>query len=78
MSRWNQPRPETALIRAKFQERRKAQRLSLNDVAEHLGISKQAINNWERGTHTPSEIHLQEACHVLGLDFTEFNKAWRH
>jgi transcriptional regulator with XRE-family HTH domain len=48
---------------------RKQSKLSINDLAEELRISKQAVSNWEQGTHRPSEQHLRETCRIVGLDF---------
>ena len=78
MSRdWDNPDTTTVDIRAAFKKRRMSMGYSLNDLAERLRVSKQAVNNWEQGTHKPSERHLEDACTILRLDFVEFCEAWR-
>ncbi len=55
-------RQETAAVRLSLGEALKAQRMKHNMtqefVAEHLGVSRQAVSKWENGTSDPSTANL--------------------
>lgn len=55
-----------------FGETVKSRRLSLNMHQEHIagrmGITHQAVGNWERGFSIPTPAHLAELTTILDLD----------
>lgn len=61
--------PANDPYRSMLRTARTYKKLSTNDLAEMLKISKQAVSNWEMGTHRPSEQHLREVCDILELNF---------
>ena len=40
-------------------------------VAEHLGVSRQAVSKWENGTSDPSTSNLLALAKLFGMDATE-------
>ena len=40
-------------------------------VAEHLGVSRQAVSKWENGTSDPSTSNLLALAKLYGVDATE-------
>ncbi|RAQ94315.1 helix-turn-helix transcriptional regulator [Thermogemmatispora tikiterensis] len=51
-----------ALIRA-----RRARLLTLEEVAEAVGVSKATVCRWERAGDVPQPLHLRKLCHLFGL-----------
>ena len=41
---------------------------SQEDLAERLGVTKQAVSLWEKGVHTPRKLHREELYFLLDLD----------
>lgn len=41
------------------------------NLADEMGVSYQAVSNWERGNSMPDISRLQELCNVLGISFEE-------
>ena len=41
-------------------------------VAEHLGVSRQAVSKWENGTTDPSTSNLLALAKLYGIDAAEF------
>lgn len=41
------------------------------DLADAMGVSYQAVSNWERGNSMPDISKIPEICQVLGLSFEE-------
>ena len=41
------------------------------NLADEMGVSYQAVSNWERGNSMPDISRLQEICNVLGISFEE-------
>lgn len=58
-----------------FGETIKSKRIALNMYQEHIagrmGITHQAVGNWERGFSIPTPAHLSELATILGLDPVE-------
>lgn len=50
----------------KMRELRKSRRMSQETVAELVGISRQAVNKWERDQSTPSTENLFKLAEILG------------
>ena len=46
-------------------------RLAQTEVAEYVGSSQSAYNNWEAGKHTPSMKYIPKLCQVLKLDIND-------
>jgi transcriptional regulator with XRE-family HTH domain len=63
---------ERQVLAMSFGETVKSQRLSLNmdqeQIAVRMGITHQAVGNWERGFSIPTPAHLAELATILGLD----------
>lgn len=51
-----------------IQRRRKALRLTQEQVAEYLGVSTPAVNKWERGTTCPDISILPALARLLDID----------
>jgi transcriptional regulator with XRE-family HTH domain len=56
-------------------ERIKAKRIELRihqeQIASRMGITHQAVGNWEKGFSVPTPGHLSELSSMLNLDLTE-------
>ena len=55
----------------KFEEKliqlRKARGLSQEDLADKLGVSRQAISRWEQGSTTPDMLNLKQLSELYGV-----------
>ena len=53
----------------------KAARTKINmtqmNLADEMGVSYQAVSNWERGNSMPDISRLQELCNILNISFEE-------
>lgn len=53
----------------------KAARTKMNmtqmNLADEMGVSYQAVSNWERGNSMPDISRLQELCNILDISFEE-------
>jgi transcriptional regulator with XRE-family HTH domain len=56
---------------SKIKAGRKKIGMTGGELASALGVSRQAINNWEVGTIAPSAELLPEVCRLLGIDTDE-------
>ncbi len=45
---------------------RKQKGLSQEELAEQLGVSRQAISKWENGLTSPEMAHIENICQILG------------
>lgn len=52
-------------------ERRKEQKLTQEQLAEKLNISKNAVSKWERGLNLPDVSIMQELCKILVITLNE-------
>lgn len=52
-------------------DRRRAQGLTQEQLAERLGISKNAVSKWERGLNLPDVSLMQPLCGILQIDLNE-------
>ena len=50
---------------------RNAKNMTQMDLADAMGISFQAVSNWERGNSMPDISKLPELCEILGLNLDE-------
>lgn len=47
---------------------RKDKGFTLADLAQRIGVSRSAVNQWELGTSTPESKRLSDICRVLDID----------
>ncbi len=63
--------PETAAVRKSLGEAIKDHRtrcsMTQEFVAEHLGVSRQAVSKWENGTSDPSTANLLALAKLFGI-----------
>ena len=52
-------------------EKRKEQKLTQEQLAEKLNISKNAVSKWERGLNLPDVSIMQELCKILNITLNE-------
>ncbi len=68
-------RKEAAAVRRTLGESLKAHRMERNMtqefVAEHLGVSRQAVSKWENGTSDPSTANLLALAKLFGVSAEE-------
>lgn len=70
--------PETVTIRKSLGEALKEHRtqckMTQEFVAEHLGVSRQAVSKWENGTSDPSTANLLALARLYGVSAEELLK----
>lgn len=59
-------------IGKKIKTARTEKNMTQMNLADALGISYQAVSNWERGNSMPDISKLPELCNILGLNLDEF------
>jgi transcriptional regulator with XRE-family HTH domain len=52
-------------------ELRRQSGLKQREIAEHIGVSVQAVSKWERGLSCPDILVLDELSSVLGVTISE-------
>jgi transcriptional regulator with XRE-family HTH domain len=57
-----------------FRADRLARKMSQSDLAESIGVSKQAISQYELGHHFPSLSILDQMGSVLGRDYSSYEE----
>ena len=71
-------RKETAQVRQSLGEALKEHRtrckMTQEFVAEHLGVSRQAVSKWENGVSDPSTSNLLALAKLFGISAEEFLK----
>ena len=69
------PNPQTAAVRTSMAERLKMLRMDHNYtqefVAEALGVSRQAVSKWEKGSSEPSTSNLLALAKLYGISAAE-------
>ncbi|MBQ7374080.1 MAG: helix-turn-helix transcriptional regulator [Clostridia bacterium] len=55
-------------------ERRKAENLTQNRLAEILGVTDRAVSKWENGRSMPDSSIMLELCQILKISVTELLK----
>lgn len=72
-------RKETAAVRKSLGETLKEHRIrcqmTQEFVAEHLGVSRQAVSKWENGTSDPSTSNLLTLAKLFGVSAEELLKS---
>lgn len=59
-------------IAKKIKSARTEKNMTQMDLADAMGISYQAVSNWERGNSMPDISKLPELCQILDLNLDEF------
>ena len=52
-------------------EKRKENKLTQEQLAEQLNISKNAVSKWERGINLPDVSIMQDLCKILNITLNE-------
>ena len=50
---------------------RRLANLSQEQLAQKLGVTKQTVFNWEKGTHKPHKHTLQAMADIYGIEVSE-------
>ena len=58
-------------------EQRKMRGLTMQDVADRLGVTKTAVHYWETGKRSMYARHVLDYCEALGIDADEIIRALR-
>ena len=70
--------PETIAVRKSLgealKEHRTACKMTQEFVAEHLGVSRQAVSKWENGTSDPSTSKLLALAKLYGIQAADLLK----
>ncbi|HEX3076909.1 MAG TPA: helix-turn-helix transcriptional regulator [Lachnospiraceae bacterium] len=61
----------TSIVGRKIASLRKARNMTQMELADTLGVSYQAVSNWERGNSMPDISKLPEIVHLLGGSIDE-------
>lgn len=62
---------DTMKIAKKIKDARIARNMTQMNLADHMGVSYQAVSNWERGNSMPDISKLEDLCNALDLTVTE-------
>ena len=62
---------DTTKIGKKIKTARNEKNMTQMDLADAMGISYQAVSNWERGNSMPDISKLSELCRILDLNLDE-------
>lgn len=56
-------------LASQIRDARSLARLSQQDLADRVGVARQAVSQWERGEQTPTDANLGALRAVLGASF---------
>lgn len=62
---------DTMKVAKRIKEARVARNMTQMNLADAMGVSYQAVSNWERGNSMPDISKLEELCRVLGFGVGE-------
>lgn len=62
---------DTMKVARKIKQARAERNMTQMDLADAMGVSYQAVSNWERGNSMPDISKLEELCRVLELSIGE-------
>lgn len=62
---------DTMLIAKRIKQARIDQNMTQLQLADLMGVSYQAVSNWERGNSMPDISKLEDLCNVLNLEISE-------
>ncbi len=54
-----------------IREKREELHMTQEDLADRMGVSRQAVSKWESGLSIPAQGNLQELCDILGFALPE-------
>ena len=54
-----------------LKQKRKAQKLTLEDIAKQIGVSFSAVSLWERGERFPRKPMLEKLCNLFSCNIDE-------
>ena len=63
---------ETTKVGRKIKEARVEQNMTQMNLADAMGVSYQAVSNWERGNSMPDISKLSELCDILHIVWKNF------
>lgn len=58
-------------------DQRKKRGLTMQEVADRLGVTKTAVHYWESGKRSMYARHVLDYCHAIGIDADELVRAIR-
>ena len=58
-------------VAANIKAARTKQNMTQMNLADEMGVSYQAVSNWERGNSMPDISKLPELCKILQISFEE-------
>ena len=62
---------DTMKVAKRIREARIGKNMTQMNLADAMGVSYQAVSNWERGNSMPDISKLEDLCAVLGISVTE-------
>ena len=62
---------DTMKVAKEIREARIAKNMTQMNLADEMGVSYQAVSNWERGGSMPDIGKLEELCHILDLSLDQ-------
>ncbi len=62
---------DTRIVGKTIRSRRMERNMTQMDLADAMGVSYQAVSNWERGNSAPDIGKLEQLCSVLGISIGE-------
>lgn len=62
---------DTMMIAKKIREARIAKNMTQMNLADAMGVSYQAVSNWERGNSMPDIAKLEDLCSALSISVSE-------
>ena len=62
---------DTRKVAKKIKECRMAKNMTQMALADEMGVSYQAVSNWERGNSMPDISKLPHLCNIFGVSFEE-------
>ena len=74
MQKHNRFQPQEPLVSERFREARLARGLSIQEVADRLGVTKQSVSKYELGTATPTAEKINTLSEFLNVPVSFFYK----
>jgi len=62
---------DTSKVANNIKRARTKMNMTQMNLADEMGVSYQAVSNWERGNSMPDISRLQELCNILNISFEE-------
>ncbi len=61
-----------------IRQRREELHLSQEELAERIGVSRQAVSKWESGLSLPRDANLERLCELLSFELTDDRSPSKH